>query len=161
MSAQRFNPYRVKLHRSYSVRQLAALFDIHKNTVGNWQGKGLRPIDSGRPIVFVGAAVRDFLIERNAERKRPCPPGTLYCFRCRVPQSPALGLIEYVPITSNSGNVRGLCAACETIMHRRVKRSELGKKMPNLEVQFSEASLRLIGKPSSSLNCDSGTKAAA
>jgi len=148
MSAQRFNPYRVKLHRSYSVTQLAALFDIHKNTIGNWQRKGLKPIDCGRPVLFHGEVVREFLINRNSRRKRPCSPGTLYCFRCRAPQTPALGLIEYVPITSTSGNVRAICAACETIMHRRVKGSELGKKMPNLEVQFSEASLRLIGKPS-------------
>lgn len=161
MSGQRFNPYRVKLHRSYSISQLAGLFGIHKNTIANWRRKGLRPIDCGKPVLFRGAEIREFLIKRNACRKRPCPPGTLFCLRCRMPQPPALGLIEYVPMTANSGNLRALCINCETLMYRRIARSELGRKMPGAEVQFPEAPLRLIGKSSPSLNCNSGTKAAA
>jgi len=157
----RINPNRAKLHWTYSVGELAAVFGVHKNTVGNWQRDGLEPIDCRKPILFRGAVVREFLAKRNARRKRPCPPGTLFCFRCRMPRAPALGLIEYLPITSKTGSVRAICDTCETLMHRRASRLALAATMPNLDVQFPEAPLRLIGTPSPSLNCDSGTSAAA
>jgi hypothetical protein len=157
----RISPNRAKLHWTYSVSELAALFAVHKNTVGNWQRNGLKPIDCRKPILFRGAVVRAFLAERNARRKRPCPPGMLFCFRCRAPRAPALGLTEYLPITSKTGNVRAICDTCETLMHRRVSRSALAATMPNMDVQFPEASLRLIGMASPCPNCDPGTSAAA
>jgi hypothetical protein len=157
----RINPNRAKLHWIYNVSELAGLFGVHKNTVGNWRREGLNPIDCRKPVLFRGAVVREFLAERNARRKHPCPPGTIFCFRCRAPRTPALGLIEYLPITSKTGNVRAICDTCETLMHRRVSRSALAATMPNLDVQFPEAPLRLIGTCSPSLNCDSGASAAA
>jgi len=72
---------RVKLHRSYTVPELALCCGVHKNTVRHWQAKGLEPVDSSRPALFQGATVRAFLAKAKASRKRPCPPGTLYCLR--------------------------------------------------------------------------------
>ena len=79
MPSRRLNPNLVKLHRTYAVAELADRLAVHKNTVRQWQRDGLRPIDGGRPILFQGGAVRAFISERNASRKRPCPAGTLYC----------------------------------------------------------------------------------
>jgi hypothetical protein len=50
------NPRLVKLHRSYTVEQIARLFDIHKNTVRAWVKQGLQPIDGQRPALFHGPA---------------------------------------------------------------------------------------------------------
>ena len=65
MAARRVNPRAVKLHRSYSVPELAACFGVHKNTVRHWQRDGLKPIDGGRPLLFQGAVVRAFLSTRR------------------------------------------------------------------------------------------------
>lgn len=154
MGAIRANPNAVKIHRSYSVDELAKRLGIHKNTVRNWQGKGLAAIDGSRPVLFHGGAVRTFLTKQNASRKRPCPPGTLYCFRCRAPRPPALGMIEFVPLRPLSGNLRAMCGTCEAMMHRSARKAELAAIMPNLAVQIVEAEQRLIGSPSPSLNCD-------
>jgi len=154
MAARRVNPNLVKLHRSYSVPELAARLAVHKNTVRQWQREGLTPIDASRPLLFQGAVVRAFLAKRNATRKRPCRPGTLYCFRCREPRPPALGMVEYLAMTVVSGNLRAICATCETLMHRRARRAALATIMPGLDVQFAQAPPRLKGGPSPSLNCD-------
>ena len=159
MAARRVNPRAVKLHRSYSVPELAACFGVHKNTVRYWQRDGLKPIDGGRPVLFHGALVRAFLLARNASRKRPCPPGTLYCFRCREPRPPALGMVDYLSINANSGNVRAICATCETVMHRRTSKAALAAIMPGCDVQIAEGPARLTGSPSPSLICDSARKA--
>jgi hypothetical protein len=158
---RRINPNLVKLHRTYDVPELARCCQVHKNTVLNWRKAGLVPIDGGKPILFHGSAVREFLRKRNDRCKQPCGPGKLYCLRCRAPREPALGLVDYVSITAKSGNIRAFCAICEAIMHRRVSRSGLAATMPGLDVQFSERSLRLVGSASPSLNCDSERQAAA
>lgn len=154
MPARRVNPNVVKLHRSYSVDELARCFDVHKNTVRHWQAKGLEPIDKGRPVLFQGAAVRDFLGNRNASRKQACPPGTLYCFRCRSPRAPALGMVDLVPMRPGSGNLRALCECCETIMHRRIREADIAKIMPGCIVQLAQGQPRLCGQTAPSLNCD-------
>ncbi len=159
MAARRVNPYVVKLNRSFSIGELAGRLGVHKNTVRHWQRQGLAPIDSSRPLLFQGAVVRAFLATRNASRKRPCPPGTFYCFRCREPRPPAPGMVQYLPMTDVSGNLRAICATCETMMNRRACRAALAKVMPGLDVQITQAPPRLKGSPSPSLNCDSKPKA--
>ena len=154
MPVRRINPYAIKVHRSYDTGELADCLGVHKNTVRHWQRDGLKPNDKGRPLLFQGERVRAFLMARIASRKRPCTPGTLYCFRCRQPQPPALGMVDYLAVTAASGNLRAICGKCEAIMHRRVRRSALAAIMPRLDVQFGEAPLRLKGRPSPSLNCD-------
>ena len=154
MAARRVNPHVVKLHRSYSVPELATRLAVHKNTVRQWQRDGLAPIDASRPVLFQGAVVRAFLAKRNASRKRPCQPGTLYCFRCREPRPPALGMVEFVAITAVSGNLRAICATCDTLMHRRARCAALPADMPGLDVQIRQAPPRLKGSSSPSLKCD-------
>ena len=154
------DPNIVKLHRAYSVGELAARLGVHKNTVRHWQREGLQPIDGNRPVLFQGATIRAFLSKRQASRKCPCPPGTLYCFRCRVPRPPALGMVDYVPMTAVSGNLKAICAACDTIMHRRARQASLAAILPGFDVQMEEALPRVKGSPLPSLNCDSGRQEA-
>lgn len=155
MSARRANPQRVKLHRSYSTKELAARLGVHKNTVRHWQRNGLKPIDGNRPVMIQGGAVRAFLAKRNASRKRPCTPGTLYCFRCRQARPPALGMLDYLAATPASGNLRAICAVCDGLMHQRIRNADLPAKMPGLEVQIRQDPQRLSGGPSPSRNSDS------
>ena len=103
-------------------------------------------------MLFDGATVRAFLAKRKASRKRPCPPGTLYCFKCRQPQSPAL--VEFTLRNSTTGNLTALCNACGTVMNRSARLASLAAIMPNLHVQIREAGARLVERTSPSLNCD-------
>jgi len=159
MAARRANPRAVKLHRSYSVPELAACFGVHKNTVRNWQRDGLTPLDDQRPLLFQGSTIRAFLENRNASRKCPCPPGTLYCFRCRTARPPALGMVDFVSINAVSGDVRAICPTCGTVMHRRASEAALASIMPGCGVQFVQAPPRLNGSSAPSLNCDLGRQA--
>jgi hypothetical protein len=48
------NPRLVKIHRSYTVEEVARNLRKHKNTVRAWIKQGLRPIDGRRPTLFTG-----------------------------------------------------------------------------------------------------------
>ena len=154
MSARRINPNRIKLHRCYSVAELAICCDVHKNTVRHWQAKGLKPIEPCRPFLFHGATAREFFARTNANRKRPCPPGTFYCFKCREPRAPAGGMVEATRKNETTGNLSAICEACGTMMHRRARLAAIAVIMPNLDVQIKEVGPRICEHTKPSLNCD-------
>jgi hypothetical protein len=154
MSRRRANPNLIKIHRNYTARELADRLGVHKNTVRHWQRNGLAPIDGQRPHLFKGAAARTFLVARYAKRKRPCPAGTLYCFRCREPRQPVATCVEYLQMRPTSGNLRGICVDCGTLMHRRVRQEAIHSVLPGLLVQIREAPSRLSESSDRSLDCD-------
>jgi hypothetical protein len=154
MPSRRVDPRRIKINRSFTARELADTLGVHKNTVRHWKRDGLAEIDGKRPALFHGATVRDYLNKRNANRKRPCPAGTFYCFRCRQPKRPAGGMVDYVPKTAVTGNLIALCETCATTMHRQTRRTAIPDVMPGVSVAIREGHERLSGSPSPSQNCD-------
>ncbi len=148
------NPRRVKAHHTYTIGELARLFGLHVNTVRAWQDAGLEPVDSRRPLLFRGDAVRDFLNRRREAAKRPCKAGTIFCLPCRKPQRPALDMVDYEPITATSGDLRGLCPSCNRLMHRRIRKADLGAFAVDLNVSFPHAESRLREPGKASVKCD-------
>jgi Helix-turn-helix domain len=152
MPAKRINPNLVKAHYSYTASELAKRLGVHKNTVRNWTRAGL-PALPGRPLLYHGATVRTFLAANNANRRRPCPPGMFYCFRCRERRKPALGLVDYADRPAGAGNLTAICESCGTIMNRRARREALPTIMPGLDVNIKQAPPTLTGNHSPSDNC--------
>jgi hypothetical protein len=144
MPGKRINPNLIKTHFSYTANELATRLGVHKNTIRNWTRGGL-PSLPGRPMLFHGGSVRAFLAASNASRKRPCPPGALYCFRCREARRPALGMVDYITGMGGAGNLSAICDACGAMMHRRSSRAALPVVMPGLRVTIREALPRLTG----------------
>ena len=90
--ANRIDPRRNQLPRKSPVETAARLFGVHRNTVRSWQKAGLAAIDTVKPALIRGVTLRTFLESRRKAARRPCPPGTLYCFKCRAARAPALGM---------------------------------------------------------------------
>lgn len=154
MSARRINPRLIKIHRAYSADEAARALGVHKNSVRGWIKKGLPVVDGGRPVLILGHELRAFLDRKRKAGKRPCPPGTIYCLKCREPRGPALGMVEYVARNAATGDLTALCETCGTMMFRRARRSDVAEIMPAIDVQIREAGARLMERPSPSLNCD-------
>jgi hypothetical protein len=149
------NPRLAKKNRNYSVGEIAALYKVHKNTVLAWRDAGLAPIaDRRKPLLFLGAELSIFLEARRLKNKRPLVPGQIYCVACREGKGPALGLVDYIPMTQKSGNLRGLCPTCDRYVHRRVSRSNLNSVLGQLEVTFTDAPLRIRDGVDPSVNSD-------
>jgi hypothetical protein len=110
----------VKIHRNYSVEEIARLFRLHKNTVRNWLKQGLTPIDERRPMLILGRELSRFLEERRQKAKQVCGPGRIFCISCRAPKVPAGKMAECVPTSPRSGNLRGICPDCDRLIYRLV-----------------------------------------
>ena len=133
------NPRLAKIHRNYTVEDIAALFDVHKNTVRNWVKDGLPTNDDRRPMLILGRHLVAFLQAKRAKNKRPCQPGEIYCVRCRVAQQPAGTMAEYQPMTTTSGNLVGICPCCESMMYRRVNLAKLVQVGAQLDITLMQA----------------------
>ena len=144
----------VKIHRSYTVEEIAKLFGIHKNTVRLWVKNGLTTIDDKRPMLILGHVLVAFLKERRAKNKRPCKSGELYCVRCRAPKPPAGNMVDYLPVTERFGNLTAICPECYSIMNRRVSLSGIREFYGKVDFRFPEAMRLLVESTKPTLNSD-------
>lgn len=142
MAGHRPDRRRLKMHRTYTVDEAARTLDVAKGTVRRWVKDGLSVIDSRRPALILGSELRDHL-KRKATPKQPCPPGQCYCVKCKKPAAPDGGMAEYVWLTPTSGNLRGLCPTCGTMMHRRTSAAQLERIRSEVDVTMVEGSRRL------------------
>ena len=139
------NPRLAKIHRNYTVDEVAQLFDVHRNTVREWVKRGLPTNDGRRPMLILGRDLVAFLTARRAKNKRTCLPGEIYCMRCRVPRAPAGEMVDYLPLTATLGNLAAICSACETMMYRRVSIAKLERVRGTLDITMPQA-LEHIGE---------------
>lgn len=150
----RLNPKLAKLHRSYTVDEVARLYGTHRNTVRAWCKAGLSVIDDRRPTMIQGQMLRAFLQARRDRAKRPCAPGTLYCCKCRAPRAPVSGSAVFEARAACAGTLRALCEVCGTRMYRRARQLDLGTIMPEITVLIVQAPLHIADCASPSPNCD-------
>ncbi|MGA2910058.1 MAG: helix-turn-helix domain-containing protein [Terracidiphilus sp.] len=154
MRKRRPNYRLVKIHRNYTVEEVARLFGSHKNTVRAWVKAGLPTCDTRRPTLILGPDLRAFLQERRTKDKRRCKPGEIYCVRCRAPKPPAGDMAEYQPITASLGNLIGICPDCEGMIYRRASRAKLSEIQGNLDITFTKTERRVSETDSPIVNSD-------
>ena len=133
------NPSMAKIHRSYTVEEVAKLYSVHKNTVRAWIKQGLPVCDDRRPTIVLGRDLATFLQDRRIKNKRTCQPGEIYCVKCREPKKPAAGMADYQPITEQIGNLMALCPDCNSIMNRHVSLINLERVRGQMDITFPQA----------------------
>jgi excisionase family DNA binding protein len=129
----------VKIHYTYTVEEIAGLFDCHRNTVRRWIKQGLPTIDHRRPTLIHGRDLAEFLQRLRQKHKQKCLQGQMYCVRCRAPRTPAGDMADYQPLTSALGNLVGICPSCESMMYRRVSLAKIGLIRGQLDVTMPQA----------------------
>ena len=139
MRKRRPNYRLVKIHRNYTVEEVARLFSTHKNTVRAWVKAGLPTCDGKRPTLILGRELAAYLKARRTKNKRPCQPGEFYCLRCRAPKQPDGDMADYLPITERLGNLEGICPDCGAMIYRRASLAKLAQIRGKLDITFREA----------------------
>ena len=146
---------RIKIHRNYTVDEIARVLGCHKNSVRAWLKQGLTAIDHRKPLLVLGATLSRFLQDRRQRNRQRCTLGEIYCVKCRMPRRPAGDMADYLPITTASGNLRGMCRTCETLIHRRVNWVRIDEIRGELEITIPQAQSHIGDSPSLCVSCDS------
>lgn len=148
------NPRLAKIHRNYTVEEVASLYCVHRNTVREWVKRGLPTSDDLRPMLILGRDLAAFLQARRTKNKRPCQAGEIYCVRCRAPKLPAADMAEYHPVTENFGNLIAICPDCNSIMNRRVSMAKLGHVRGKMDITFPQALRHIVESNQPTVNSD-------
>jgi hypothetical protein len=141
------DPRRVKTLRAYSVNDIVDLFGVHPHTVRLWLKSGLAAIDNRRPTLILGTELHRFVTAKRTARKRSCPPGTIYCMKCREPRRPAGNMADLRQLSATTGDLEGICPVCDSMMHRRVSLARLEAIRGGLDLSSTEQQWRLGESP--------------
>ena len=152
--AKTLNPNLAKLHRNYTVEDIADLYGVHKTTVREWLKNGLPVCNSQKPMLILGSALREFIKVKKSRNKQKCKPWELYCVRCRKPQFPADGMADYEAKTDAKGRLIALCPDCESIMNKFTSLSKLEALRPKLDISFPTAQKHINKRDEPFLNSD-------
>ncbi len=148
------NPNLAKIHRSYSVDEIAQLYSVHKNTVRSWIKDGLCICDNQRPLLILGSDLREYIRAKRIKHKKKCKPHEMYCMHCKSPRYPIEGIVDYESMTQTTGRLTGLCSACEGIINKFISLSSLKQIQQQLDVTFMRPQKHIIKKDNLPLNSD-------
>lgn len=121
MSRQSYrrNVNRPRLHRSYTMRELAETLGVHVRTVQGWHSEGMPAIDEqDRPYLFIGRTVRSFLKNRLNKRRTALGPDEIYCLRCASGVTPTAQTVSVEVTDRRLGRcsrqviIRATCPKC-------------------------------------------------
>jgi predicted DNA-binding protein YlxM (UPF0122 family) len=112
------NHNKSKIHRSYTVEEVAELYGVHKRTVRNWIKKGLPIFDDIRPLLILGTDLKIFIRKQRKGNKFKCKLSEIYCFRCRIPRKPDLQKIKFSQQPSGIGRVFAMCSVCDSKVNK-------------------------------------------
>jgi len=144
----------VKIHRNYTVEEIAKLFGFHKNTVRIWIKNGLSTIDNKRPMLILGKDLEDFIKKRRTKNKKKCKPGEIYCVRCRSPKFPAEGMADFSFVTDKIGNLEAICPDCASIMNQRVSMAKLDQIRKKIDITIPKAQQHIVESNKPIVNSD-------
>ena len=116
---------RIRITRTYSVPEAAALLEVHVHTVRRWLKKGLASIDGQSPILIHGSELRRYLEVRANVRKQKCGPDEMYCLLCRAPRLPVLGSVHIADLNEKTVRLAGSCCSCGRTICRAGSASRL------------------------------------
>ncbi len=130
----------IKKNRSYTYDEAARVLGTHKNTIRGWvRSEGLPALTGERPHLIVGEDLTAFLKSRSAKRKTSLTATQAYCFKCRAPREPALGMADLIITEGAAPNLCALCPTCGGTMHRRISRAMIGKLHGKLDLTVRQA----------------------
>lgn len=129
----------VRSHLSYEVAELARVCGVSRSTIRNWIKSGLPAMTDRKPILIYGAELKQWRQETLHKRKQKCAPGEMFCFTCRKPKRPALGMAEYHPDNPTHGRIVALCETCERTMYRACALARISEALPGLDIKVFES----------------------
>ena len=115
---------RIKAHRNYDVAEAARVLGVTGQTVRRWIKNGLPAFTERRPFLIVGNDLKRHVASMAPPKSR-CAIDELYCFTCRAPRRPKLGIAAFRPLTPTNGMLNAHCAACGNAVFRRFTTARL------------------------------------
>jgi DNA-binding XRE family transcriptional regulator len=110
--ARRVSARRVKINSQYTYESAADLLGVSAQTVRLWRRSGLQVLDSQKPHLILGFALKAFLNRRSNKPERQLARDQFLCMTCNALKRAYGGIADYVPYTATHGRLEVLCETC-------------------------------------------------
>jgi len=125
--AKRVSTRKIKKHRLYDYGEAGSALNVTPHTVRSWRPSGLVVMTANTPHYILGAELIRYIEAKQAKKSVKMAFDQMYCLKCKAPQKPLWGMVDYVPVNDTRGRLIGLCEACEGNLQRFVGKGDLGK----------------------------------
>lgn len=124
---RRYNTRLIRKRRTYSTKEVAALFGMHTRSVQYWVAKeGLKPLEGCTfPYLIHGQDLWEFLNKKKQSQKCPLQSDEFYCLKCHCARKSvpaALGVIKTERRVGRKGKLQGIktgqCGTCGIKLNR-------------------------------------------
>jgi hypothetical protein len=132
--AKRVSPRKIKIHNQYTYEQAADVLGVTVQTVRMWRQSGLPVLDSQKPHLILGFALKDFLNNRFTKSKRRLARDQFLCMACNAPTRAYGGLADYTSYTESRGRLEALCEVCGGLCGKFASRSLCDELAPILTI---------------------------
>jgi DNA-binding XRE family transcriptional regulator len=132
--AKRVSARRVKIHNQYTYEQAADTLGVSVQTVRLWRQSGLPVLDSQKPHLILGFALKDFLNRRSNKPERRLAPDQFLCMTCNAPRRAYGGLADYLPYNEARGRLEALCEVCQGLCGKFASPSLCNELTPILTI---------------------------
>lgn len=121
-----YDPRKVKRHRSYSVKKLAALYGVTENTVRRWINKhGLPTIPDTYPVLMHWQAIRKWMTKWQEGRRWSCAPDQMSCLKCQGGRHIRESTFWVEQTNAEKFTLHGDCEACGNTLNRYSTKARL------------------------------------
>ncbi|MEX0970817.1 MAG: helix-turn-helix domain-containing protein, partial [Paracoccaceae bacterium] len=110
--AKRVSARKIKIHTQYTYEQAADALVVSVQTVRLWRRSGLPVLDSQKPHLILGFALKEFLNKRSHKPERRLARDQFLCMGCNAPRRAYGGMADYTPYTATRGRLEALCEVC-------------------------------------------------
>ena len=110
---KRVSARKIKTHNQYTYELAADVLGVSVQTVRSWRQAGLDVLDSQKPHLILGFALKDFLNKRSNKPERLLGRDQFLCMTCNAPRWAYGGMADYLPYTDTRGRLEALCEVCE------------------------------------------------
>ena len=115
--SKKYDARLLKNYRSYKTKDICRLFRVkklHEQTIRGWINDGkLDAFWHGKTLYIYGAVLKQFLTDRNNQRKSPLEFNQFRCWKCKATVTPLNHTIEKLTLGRNGCPVAlGVCKSC-------------------------------------------------
>ncbi len=109
----RVSARKVKIHNQYTYEQAADTLGVSVQKVRLWRRSGLPVLDSQKPHLILGFALKDFLNKRSDRPERRLARDQFLYMACNAPRRAYGSMVDYLPYTATRGRLEALCEVCQ------------------------------------------------
>lgn len=131
---KRYSSKGINKDRVYDFKTAARTIGVSLGTFRKYPRRGLRVVVDQRPQLVRGADLIYFLRMQSNAKKQPIQPHQLYCMSCGGPKEALGALVDYIPLTENTGRLEALCETCERPISKFSSPAKVAELSNKLEI---------------------------